>query len=505
MNRTGSWGGARIYTIGHSTRTLAELVKLLRAADVRVLADIRTVPRSRHNPQFSGDSLRPALRRRGLLYAPVAALGGLRRARKDSPNTGWRNASFRGYADYMLTENFENGLSELRGLTEKGTVALMCAEAVPWRCHRSLVADVLTARGAHVEHIIGPSHPSPHRLTPFARVSRGRVTYPGEDVAGAHLIVRAPFHLEATVRVLQRRPTNRIDVWEPNHYLRALTTADGLVLVQVENLGTIDDPDVRLYVRFGSPSAATRVELVQTVRKMLGLDINPAALQHRVEGERRLRTLALALRGMRPPRFAGLFEAFANVIPFQQLSLDAGVAIVGRLVERFGKHIELDGRRFYAFPASRAVATAPLAALLECGLNGAKARSLRHVAKAIESGSLTEGEIASMSTTDALARLTELPGIGAWSAAVVLLRGFGRIDVFPPGDVGAVRGLSELLRLRSPASLGRVIERFGEQRGYLYFFSLGGSLLEKNLIHGTVPDAPAAATTSHRDVQHHGK
>jgi 3-methyladenine DNA glycosylase/8-oxoguanine DNA glycosylase len=484
MNRTESWTGARIYTIGHSTRTLDELTELLRAVGVRVLADIRTMPRSWHNPQFNGDTLRAGLRRRGLLYAPVAALGGLRRARKDSPNTGWRNASFRGYADYMLTKDFESGLSELRELTAKGTVALMCAEAVPWRCHRSLVADVLTVRGAHVEHIIGTSHPSPHRLTPFARVSRGRVTYPGEDVAGEQLTVRAPFHLEATVRVLQRRPTNRVDVWEANHYLRVLTTADGPVLVEVENRGTIDDPDVRLRTRSGNPSAATRLELVQLVRKMLGLDVDPAALRHRVEGERGLRSMALKLRGMRPPRFAGLFEAFANVIPFQQLSLDAGVAIVGRVVERFGKHIELDGRRFYAFPTSRAVATARLTALLECGLSHAKAESLRHVAKAIESGNLTEDEIAGMSTRDALARLTELPGIGGWSAAVVLLRGFGRIDVFPPGDVGAVRGLSELLRLRSRESLDRLVERFGEYRGYLYFFGLAANLLARDLIHG---------------------
>src|SRR5687767_3617167 len=119
MSRTKSWSGARIYTIGHSTRTLNAFIALLRASDVRVLADIRTMPRSRHNPQFNGESLRSVLRGRDLLYAPVAALGGLRRARKDSPNTGWRNTSFRGYADYMLTGDFESGLSELRGLTAK--------------------------------------------------------------------------------------------------------------------------------------------------------------------------------------------------------------------------------------------------------------------------------------------------------------------------------------------------------------------------------------------------
>jgi 3-methyladenine DNA glycosylase/8-oxoguanine DNA glycosylase len=483
MSRAKSWSGVRVYTIGHSTRTLDELVALLRAADVRVLADIRTMPRSRHNPQFNGDSLRTDLRPRGLRYAHLPGLGGLRRARKDSHNTGWRNASFRGFADYMLTDDFERALAELRALAAEGTVALMCAEAVPWRCHRSLVADALTARGAHVEDIIGSSHPTPHRLTAFAKVADGRVTYPGEDADGARLTTRAPFHLEATVRVLQRRPANRVDVWEVNRYLRALTSPEGLVLVEVENRGTIDNPDVRLCIRSGNPSAGTRVAVAQTVRRMLGLDVDPSPLQRLVEAERRLRPIALALRGMRPPRFAGLFDAFASVLPFQQLSLDAGVAIVGRMVERFGKPLEHGGRRFDAFPTAHAVAGARLQALRDCGLSHSKAQSLRDLAKAIESGELTEEAIASMSTRDALEALTELPGIGPWSAAVVLLRGFGRIDVFPPGDVGAVRGLTELLRLRTRDSLARIIERFGEHRGYLYFFALGGSLVQKGLIH----------------------
>jgi len=177
------WTGVRIYTIGHSTRTLDELVSLLRAFDVFVLADIRTVPRSRHNPQFDRASFPAALRARRFRYVHLARLGGLRRARQDSPNTGWRNASFRGYADYMMTEEFERGLEELRGLAEQGPVALMCAEAVPWRCHRSLVADVLTVRGARVEHITGASRASPHHLTPFARVEGMHVRYPGEGAA----------------------------------------------------------------------------------------------------------------------------------------------------------------------------------------------------------------------------------------------------------------------------------------------------------------------------------
>jgi len=497
MSRTGNWTGARIYTVGHSTRTQGELIALLRAVDISVLADIRTIPRSRHNPQFNADSLRKALRSRSVRYVHLARLGGLRRARKDSPNTGWRNASFRGFADYMRTGDFESGLEELRALTAQGRVALMCAEAVPWRCHRTLVADALTARGAHVEHIIGSSRSSPHHLTPFAKVEGANVSYPGENVASGRLSTRAPFHLEATVRVLQRRPENRVEVWEQDRYLRVLPSADGLALVEVENRGTIDAPDVRFSIRSGDLLAAERSELEQTLRKVLGLDMDPRPLQRLAEAERALHPTALALRGMRPPRFAGWFETFANVVPFQQLSLDAGLTIVGRLVERFGRHLEHGGRRFHAFPTALAIARARLEALRQCGLSARKAESLRHLARAIESGELTEEKVSGMSTDDALRTLTELPGIGPWSAGLVLLRGLGRLDVFPPGDVGAERRLGALMRLRSRASLGRVVERFGTSRGYLYFCGLGSSLLAQGLIHAAPPASARRFRSSH--------
>jgi uncharacterized protein (DUF488 family) len=166
--------------VGHSTRTIDELIALLEAFGVSTVADIRTIPHSRHNPQFERDALRSALRRHHIRYVHLPALGGLRHARNDSPNAGWRNASFRGYADYMLTEAFELGLSELRVLVADGAVALMCAEAVPWRCHRSLVADALTVRGARVVHITSPKRATPHRLTAFAQVDGTRITYPGD-------------------------------------------------------------------------------------------------------------------------------------------------------------------------------------------------------------------------------------------------------------------------------------------------------------------------------------
>jgi uncharacterized protein (DUF488 family) len=172
------WGRARILAIGHSTRPIEAFVSLLREAGVAVVADVRTIPRSRANPQFEGPALARALARAGIGYVHLPRLGGLRHARKDSPNRAWRNASFRGYADHMLTPEFEEGLCELRELAKTGPVALVCAEAVPWRCHRSLLADALAARGVRVEHIVGKGRTTPHRITPFARIEGRRVTYP---------------------------------------------------------------------------------------------------------------------------------------------------------------------------------------------------------------------------------------------------------------------------------------------------------------------------------------
>ena len=173
------WGKARVLAVGHSTRPLEELIELLRSCGVATLADIRTIPRSRRNPQFEQEALARALPAAGIRYVHLAQLGGLRHARRDSPNAGWRNASFRGYADHMGSCEFEEGLVELRALARDGPVAVMCAEAVPWRCHRSLLADALFARGVVVEHITGKGKTRPHRVTPFAVVKGRRVSYPG--------------------------------------------------------------------------------------------------------------------------------------------------------------------------------------------------------------------------------------------------------------------------------------------------------------------------------------
>ena len=172
-----------IFTVGHSTLPLDDFIALLKAYGIECLADIRTVPRSRHNPQFNADALAESLRGHAIAYAPLRPLGGLRHPRKDSPNGGWRNSGFRGFADYMQTEEFSHGLDELIALGRKQRTAIMCAEAVPWRCHRSLVADALSVRGIPVVEILSATNAREHKLTPFARVEGTAITYPPEQAS----------------------------------------------------------------------------------------------------------------------------------------------------------------------------------------------------------------------------------------------------------------------------------------------------------------------------------
>jgi uncharacterized protein (DUF488 family) len=167
------------FTIGHSTRSVQEFIALLLAHQIQLVVDVRTVPRSRRNPQFNRESLPQSLRVADIGYEHLAALGGFRRPSPHSPNAGWRNASFRGYADYMQTAEFGAAIASLAERAQRQRLAVMCAEAVPWRCHRSLIADALLARGIRVEEIISPTRTQPHGMTSFARVEGVTVTYPG--------------------------------------------------------------------------------------------------------------------------------------------------------------------------------------------------------------------------------------------------------------------------------------------------------------------------------------
>lgn len=168
----------KISTVGHSTHSIEDFIGILQAHGIRQLVDVRTMPRSRRVPQFNRENLPASLQASGISYRHLAGLGGLRHARRDSKNTGWRNASFRGYADYMETREFRENIEKLIELAAQGPTAIMCAEAVPWRCHRSLVADALVARGIEVLEILNARQSRPHALTSFARVNGTEVTYP---------------------------------------------------------------------------------------------------------------------------------------------------------------------------------------------------------------------------------------------------------------------------------------------------------------------------------------
>lgn len=175
-----------IHTVGHSTHPIDEFVGILNAHKIRTLVDVRTIPKSRHNPQFGEDQLPGSLEAAGIRYERFEELGGLRHSRRDSPNTGWRNTSFRGYADYMQTPEFAAGIQRLIALADTaGPLTVMCAEAVPWRCHRSLIGDALLVRGHTVLDIMNTKDARPETITRFARVDGTTITYPPEEDEGA--------------------------------------------------------------------------------------------------------------------------------------------------------------------------------------------------------------------------------------------------------------------------------------------------------------------------------
>jgi DNA-3-methyladenine glycosylase II len=305
-----------------------------------------------------------------------------------------------------------------------------------------------------------------------------------QPVARIHLPVAAPFNLEATVRLLQRRPTSLIDHWQERHYRRALATSDGVRLVTVVNHGTNGVPDVWLEISGGAVSEGTTRTISGVVRWMLGIDVAPAPAAWLAAVEPRLEVVAMATTGFRAPCFPSLFEACARVIPFQQLSIDAGTAIIGRLVTSFGAPVTCGTRAWVAFPEPEIIAEAHLDRLRETGLSRAKVRSLQAVARLASAGALERERFLPLPTDVALAELRSLPGIGPWSAALILLRGLRRMEVFPPGDVGAARNLAALLGhsgTMAPAEASAYAARLGDRQGYLYFLGLASQLLARGV------------------------
>ncbi len=177
MSDEADWNDVELWTIGHSTRSEDEFLALLRASEIALLVDVRRFPGSRKYPHFNSDALRAALAEAGIGYEWLPALGGRRRPRRDSSNRAWRNPSFRGYADYMESTEFQEALAQLAAMARSGRTAVMCSEAVWWRCHRSMIADAFKARGAVVKHILGPGKTPLHPYTEPARLAGGELSY----------------------------------------------------------------------------------------------------------------------------------------------------------------------------------------------------------------------------------------------------------------------------------------------------------------------------------------
>ena len=171
-----------LYTIGHSTHPIGEFIKILQAYGIKEVVDIRTIPKSRHNPQFDEDALRTVLHNHHIGYRHMKGLGGLRHTTKESINTAWRNTSFRGFADYMQTEEFSESITKLLSIAAEKVTVIMCAEAVPWRCHRSLIGDALLVRHIKVIDIMSATSARPHTLTPWAKVHGHNIIYPAESI-----------------------------------------------------------------------------------------------------------------------------------------------------------------------------------------------------------------------------------------------------------------------------------------------------------------------------------
>ncbi len=292
------------------------------------------------------------------------------------------------------------------------------------------------------------------------------------------LAVAPPFSLEATARLLQRRPRNPLDRVEGKSWARLLVTDRGTIGMRVEQRAPAE---LHLFLEGRSVTASERRSIVTLVRSMLGLDVDLAHFHAAAARVRGLAALARRLAPLRPPRFASLFESFVGVVPFQQVSLDAGVSVFARIVERFGPRMELHGTTWHAAPPPDTIAAAAPGDLRTLGLSEAKVRALQGAARACLDGTLDEAELGALPTPEARTRLLALRGIGPWSADLLLLRGLGRLDVFPPGDVGVARGLGGLLG--EPALRPEELAAsFVPQQGMLYFVSLAAQLLDRGLI-----------------------
>lgn len=292
----------------------------------------------------------------------------------------------------------------------------------------------------------------------------------------------APFDLLQTVAALRRRPTQQAEALIDGEYRRIISLDGRERLIGVRQYA----PD-RVTIRaLDAPLApAERETVASVIERMLGLDVDMTPLHAALAFDERLTHLARQIAGMKPPRFDTLWHTFLCIVPFQQVSVDAGTSMLNRMIVRFGSHIEHHGHLYHGFPSAQSVRAATYDDLRGCGLSQAKIRTLQYLAAQITEGAISEAEIEALDDVDAVARLVQLPGIGVWSAQIILLRGFRRLSFFPPGDSGAARGLRSLFDLPAEQvedTLAPILERLGQWRGYLYYMILAHKLMQSRII-----------------------
>ncbi|HLZ22559.1 MAG TPA: AlkA N-terminal domain-containing protein [Ktedonobacterales bacterium] len=291
-----------------------------------------------------------------------------------------------------------------------------------------------------------------------------------------------PFSLERTVAALRRRQANLIEVYESGEYRRVLALDGRLRLLAVRQS---EDDAVRVRALDGPLSAEERMEAAATLERMLGLSFDLAPIQRAISADERLAQIMAQVPGLKPPGFDSLWTTLLCVVPFQQVSLDAGMSILNRLVVATGTTLEYAGRSYYAFPSAARIAAADPDQLRRSGLSQAKVRTLMGAAEQITSGALNERDISCLGDAEAIRYLTRLPGIGPWSAQIVLLRGFRRLGVFPAGDSGVNGTLAKLFQLDAgqvEVRLQALASALGPWKGYLYFLLLAWRLMQSGML-----------------------
>ena len=309
------------------------------------------------------------------------------------------------------------------------------------------------------------------------------------------LFALPPFSLERTIAALRRRTANLVEMYEDGEYRRVAALDGKLRLLAVRQCA----PNaVRVRALDGSLSVADQIRAGALLDRMLGLSFDLAPIQRAISGDERLAHILAQVPGLKPPGYDSLWTTLLCVVPFQQVSLDAGMSILNRLVVASGTTLEHDGRAYYAFPPPERVAAADPDLLRRCGLSQAKVRTLIGAAEQIASGALREEDIERLDDEEAIRLLTRLPGIGPWSAQIILLRGLRRLSVFPAGDSGVNGTLVKLFQLdakQAAARLRELAEALGPWKGYLYFLLLAWRLLQAGILSPapTTPDTMPSA------------